>query len=54
MALRIATFASRTAIRYVRVLTDIVAGLGGSLEAGAVDLAATFEDRQILIRFTSG
>jgi hypothetical protein len=39
---------------YVRVLTEIVAGLGGSLEAGAIGLAATFADRQIKIRFTSG
>jgi hypothetical protein len=38
----------------VRVLTEIVVGLGGSLEAGAVDLAANFADRQIRIRFANG
>jgi hypothetical protein len=36
---------------YVRVLTEIVTGLGGSVDAGAIDLAATFEGRRIAIRF---
>jgi hypothetical protein len=38
---------------YVRVLAVIVAGLGGSLESGAMGLAA-FDDRKIKIRFTIG
>jgi hypothetical protein len=38
----------------VRVLTEIVAGLGGSLDAGPIGLSATFEDRRIKIRFASG
>ena len=49
-----ATYRGPERVEYVRVLSEIVAGLGGSLEARAVDLAATFEDRQIRIRFTSG
>ena len=36
-----ATYRGPERSEYVRVLTEIVAGLGGSLEAGAVDLAAT-------------
>jgi hypothetical protein len=34
-------------------LTEIVAGPGGSLDAGPVDLAANFADRQIRIRFAN-
>jgi hypothetical protein len=49
-----ATYRGPERSEYVRVLTDIVAGLGGSLEAGAIELAATFGDRRIRIRFTTG
>jgi hypothetical protein len=49
-----ATYRGPERSEYVRILTEIVAGLGGSLEAGAIDLAATFEDRRIRIRFVSG
>ncbi len=49
-----ATYRGPERQEYVRVLTEIVADLGGSLEAGAIGLAATFSDRQIRIRFTSG
>jgi hypothetical protein len=46
-----ATYRGPERSEYVRVLTEIVAGLGGSLEAGAIDLAATIQDRRIAIRF---
>jgi len=49
-----ATYRGPERSEYVRVLTEIVAGLGGSLEAGPIGLAATFEDRRIKIRFASG
>jgi len=49
-----ATYRGPERSEYIRVLTDILAGLGGSLEAGAIDLAATFEDRRIRIRFAVG
>lgn len=49
-----ATYRGSERSEYVRVLTEIVAGLGGSLEARATDLAATFDDRRIRIRFVSG
>ena len=49
-----ATYRGPEQSEYVRVLTEIVTDLGGSLEAGAVGLAATFADRQIKISFTGG
>jgi hypothetical protein len=49
-----ATYRGPERSEYVRVLTEIVSGLGGSLEAGPLGLAVTFPDRQIAIRFTSG
>jgi hypothetical protein len=49
-----ATYRGPERSEYVRVLTEIVAGLGGSLEAAPIGLAAIFEDRRIKIRFASG
>jgi hypothetical protein len=49
-----ATYRGPERTEYVRVLTEIVAGLGGSLEVGTIDLAATFADRRIRIRFATG
>ena len=49
-----ATYRGPERSEYVRVLTEIVDALGGSLAAGPIDLAATFDDRRIRIRFASG
>jgi hypothetical protein len=49
-----ATYRGPERSEYVRVLTEIVTGLGGSVDAGAIDLAATFEDRRIKIHFANG
>jgi len=38
----------------IRAAMRDAAVVGGSLEAGAVDLAANFADRQIRIRFANG
>jgi len=48
-----ATYRGPERSEYVRVLTEIVAGLGGSVDAETIDLAATFDDRRIQIRFAS-
>lgn len=49
-----ATYRGPERSEYVRVLSDIVSGLGGTLENEAVGLAATFADRRIRIRFVNG
>jgi hypothetical protein len=49
-----ATYRGPERSEYVRVLTEIVTGLGGSLEAGTMELDATFDDRRIRIRFAIG
>jgi hypothetical protein len=48
-----ATYRGSEQSEHVRVLTEIVTSLGGSVDAGAFDLAATFEGRRIAIRFGS-
>jgi hypothetical protein len=48
-----ATYRGSERSEYVRVVMEIVAGLGGSLDAGAIGLAATFADRQIKILFVA-
>jgi hypothetical protein len=49
-----ATYRGPERSEYVRVLTEIVAGLGGSLEVQPSCLWADFADRRIAIRFGSG
>ena len=48
-----ATYRGSERSEYVRVLSEIVTGLGGSVEARTIDLVATFDDRRIQIRFAS-
>jgi hypothetical protein len=48
-----ATYRGPERSEYVRMLSVIVAGLGGSLEVSPVGAAAVFEDRRIAIRFGS-
>ena len=48
-----ATYRGPERSEYVRVLSEIVAGLGGSLEISPSGMAAEFHDRRIAIRFGS-
>jgi hypothetical protein len=46
-----ATYRGPERSEYLRVLSDILAGLGGSLEIGPSGVAAAFADHRIAIRF---
>jgi hypothetical protein len=48
-----ATYRGPEHLEYVRMLSVIVSGLGGSLEISPAGAAAVFEDRRIAIRFGS-
>jgi hypothetical protein len=48
-----ATYRGPVRSEYVRMLSVVVAGLGGSLEISPAGTAAVFEDRRIAIRFGS-
>jgi len=49
-----ATYRGPERLEYVRVLSEIVSGLDGSLETGPTDLTVRFQDRRIKIRFGAG
>jgi hypothetical protein len=48
------TYEGQERAEYLRVLTDTVTDLGGSLEQSRTGIAATFSGRRIAIRFGAG